>query len=231
MSISINHISKRFGSLRVYDDFSLDIPDGKITCILGPSGCGKTTLLHMMNGTLSPDSGSLNGLKERAIAFVFQEPRLLPWKTVRGNLEFILGKQVPVIEIKTLIDHTLDLVGLQEFQDHYPAQLSGGMKQRLALARAFAFPAEIILMDEPFRGLDPALKQLLMETFRKLWNEKKPTVVFVTHDLDDAFNLGGEILVLGHSPVQLLKKFVLPESENERFVYRNEILSLMGMVE
>jgi NitT/TauT family transport system ATP-binding protein len=229
MSLKLEHISKHFGSLEVFSDFSLELPEGRITCILGPSGCGKTTLLHLLSGQLQPDTGNISGVDSKHIAYVFQEPRLLPWKTVRGNLEFILSAQKDAGRMNEIVDHTLDVVGLRDFQFHYPAELSGGMKQRVALARAFAYPAELVLMDEPFRGLDIRMKQTLVETFRILWQEKKRTVLFVTHDLDEAIDLGEELILFSQAPVKIIKSFVIDKSGKNLDTVKKEIAGLMGM--
>jgi NitT/TauT family transport system ATP-binding protein len=229
MNLRLEHISKRFGTLEVFRDFSLELTEGRITCILGPSGCGKTSLLHLLSGHLQPDSGNISGVDSRHIAFVFQEPRLLPWKTVRGNLEFILSSQEETGRMNEIVDHTLDVVGLHEFQFHYPAELSGGMKQRVALARAFAYPADLVLMDEPFRGLDIRMKHTLVETFRLLWQEKKRTVLFVTHDLDEAFDLGEELILFSQAPVQIVKRIVDLKETNGEQALRGEIAGLIGL--
>jgi NitT/TauT family transport system ATP-binding protein len=229
MNLKLEHISKRFGSLEVFRDFSLELPEGKITCILGPSGCGKTTLLHLLSGHHQPDAGKISGVDSRHLAYVFQEPRLLPWKTVRGNLEFILSDQEEAGSMSEIVDHTLDVVGLRDFQFHYPAELSGGMKQRVALARAFAYPADLVLMDEPFRGLDMKMKHTLVETFRLLWQEKKRTVIFVTHDLDEAFDLGEELILFSQAPVELVKRISSLSGVKEELALRGEIAGLMGL--
>jgi NitT/TauT family transport system ATP-binding protein len=205
MSLGLRNIHKSFNGRLVFSDFSLSIPENKIICILGPSGCGKTTLLNLLGGTILPDHGEVIGARDKTIAYVFQEPRLLPWKTVKKNLEFVLKDRFGKEAMDALVNHHLNLVGLHEFSHFLPSQLSGGMKQRASLARAFAYPSDIILMDEPFRALDVNLRLSLIEAFRNLWIEDKRTVVFVTHDLDEACSLGEEIVVLTESPVSVLK--------------------------
>lgn len=207
MNPGLKNVNKTFGRQQVFHQFSISFNPGKISCLLGSSGCGKTTLLNLLSGALKCDAGVVEGMNGKRVAYVFQEPRLLPWRTVSGNLEFVLPSGWTADQKDATIRHQLERVNLENFSDFYPGKLSGGMKQRVSLARAFAFPSDIILMDEPFRGLDPILKKGLMEMALDLWNEEKRTVIFVTHDLDEAKFLGEEIFILGQSPVKIVKHF------------------------
>ena len=204
MSLEVINISKRYQDLLLFEDFSAGFEEGKITCILGPSGCGKTTLLNMIGGIVKPDKGSLNGFDDKRISYIFQDPRLLPWKTVQGNIGFVLGNEIPAVERQKIVDHFIQLVGLKGFENFFPAKLSGGMRQRVSIARAFAYPSEIILMDEPLKGLDIKLKLNLIRTFTRIWENDKRTVIFVTHDVDEALLLGDEIIVFSPAPVRIL---------------------------
>jgi NitT/TauT family transport system ATP-binding protein len=233
MSVVLNNISKAFHSLNLYQDFSLEIPENKISCILGPSGCGKTTLLNMIGGISSPDSGTIKMSKTHIFSYIFQDPRLLPWKTVRGNIQFVL-QNTHLEEKEDYIHRNLRMVGLENFMDFYPNQLSGGMKQRVSIARAFIYPSTIILMDEPLKTLDPKLKWGLMKTFLKVWQRDKRTVVFVTHDVDEALILGEEIFVFSQPPVRIKEKFInelLPEEKqmdnNRFFQMKKQILDIL----
>lgn len=203
----LNNIYKSYGSLKVFDDFSIQFNTNQINCILGPSGCGKTTLLNIIAGLIIPDSGRIEGINRDRISYVFQEPRLLPWKTIRENIEFALREKIPKETLHELIKKYIKLVELDGFEDYYPAQLSGGMKQRVSLARAFSFPSDIILMDEPFKGLDYKLKQSLQISFLDLWESDRRTVIYVTHDIDEAIELGQEIFIFSKQPVRILKTF------------------------
>lgn len=201
MSLEIRGLYKKYDEVSLYSDFCIDIPEGTITCILGPSGCGKTTLLNIIGNIIKPDRGTLAGFENKVLSYIFQDPRLLPWKTVRGNIEFALSKDLPLEERKELTERFIRLVELEGFVDYYPSKLSGGMRQRVSIARAFAYPSDIILMDEPLKGLDIKLKLNLIQTFSRIWEADKRTVIFVTHDVDESLLLGNEIVVLTNAPV------------------------------
>jgi NitT/TauT family transport system ATP-binding protein len=220
--LSLENMNKSFGDLIVFDSFNISFSQGKINCILGPSGCGKTTLLNIISGTTLPDNFPSNDFRGRKISYVFQEPRLLPWRTALENLVFALKDTLPKQQLYPHALEYLKLVELEKFQDYYPSKLSGGMKQRLSLARAFSFPSEIILMDEPFKALDLKLKSNLMRRFRNLWEKDRRTVIYVTHDVDEAIQLGSSIQVLEGPPVNIIRKYRM-EEENKEDV-RKEIL-------
>jgi NitT/TauT family transport system ATP-binding protein len=204
MSIQLKGIYKSFGGISLYCDFNIGFDDSTITCILGPSGCGKTTLLNIIGGTTQPDRGVLVGLNGKVTSYIFQDTRLLPWKTVRGNIEFVLDQKLPREERDKIVSQVIKLVDLDDFAHFYPAKLSGGMRQRVSIARAFAYPSDIILMDEPLKGLDIKLKIGLIGAFAHLWQTDRRTVVSVTHDVDEALLLGNEIVVLSQPPVRVL---------------------------
>ncbi|MCD6397465.1 MAG: ABC transporter ATP-binding protein [Spirochaetaceae bacterium] len=151
--ISLKNISFSYPNQNIFIDFNINIPASKVSVLLGPSGCGKTTLLNIIHGIITPQRGEITKEHNNTISYIFQEPRLLPWKTVCQNIELILKNYYEHIKRKEITNHYLELIGLSEFAKFYPAELSGGMRQRVAIARAFAYPAEIILMDEPFQLL------------------------------------------------------------------------------
>lgn len=190
MSLKVEHLYKKLGELEVFSDFSICFEEGKITCILGPSGCGKTTLLNILGGITSPDSGALSGFDGKRFSYIFQDARLLPWKTVRGNIEFVADRGLSASQRSAKVDGLLDRVELSKFADYYPWQLSGGMKQRVSIARSFAIPSDIILMDEPLNGLDAALKRTMIAWFKQIWDSDPRTVIYVTHDEEEAELLG-----------------------------------------
>lgn len=204
MSPGIRNLFKRYGDLEIFRDFSITFPEGTITCILGPSGCGKTTLLNITGGIIAPDKGIMEGFEGKTFSYIFQDPRLLPWKNVKGNIEFVLDRSMDPAEREKITDRFIRLVELEDFAEYYPSELSGGMRQRVSIARAFAYPSDIILMDEPLKGLDLKLKLNLIQIFSHLWQEEKRTVVFVTHDVDEALLLGNEIIVLSRAPAEIV---------------------------
>jgi len=208
-AIRIKDLQKSFGALVAIDRVSVDIEPGEFFVIVGPSGCGKTTLLRMLNGLIAPDAGEItvDGAPPHPgpdMGFVFQSFRLLPWRTIRGNVAFtgeVNGVDAPVLRERT--DRYLDLVGLRRFADAYPNELSGGMKQRAALARALVGDPHYLLMDEPFASLDAQTREFMQLELMKIWYERRNTVVFVTHSVDEAILLSDRIVLLRPRPGQV----------------------------
>lgn len=186
-------VSKSYPQKTVYENFTLEITEGEILCVLGESGCGKTTLLRMLAG-LADYEGEISPTPQ-TVGYVFQEPRLLPNLTVAENLLYAGGRYEDIDEI-------LQKTELTDFKDERPKALSGGERQRVAIARAFLSGAPLLLLDEPFSSLDTARKLRLQKSFVSLWKEKKPTVVFVTHDLEEACALAHRILLLRNGKIQ-----------------------------
>ncbi len=216
--IRLKEIRKSFGDLTLFEGLNLEIPSGEVSVLLGPSGCGKTTLLNMLSGLQVPDSGSIEGVGERRISYLFQEPRLIPWLTIRQNLEFVLegvSNETDGGSYRETAENALKRVGMADFVDSYPRELSGGMRQRAVIARAFTYPGEILLMDEPLQALDLARKLDLVDWFLSLWSEKAPTTLFVTHDIQEALVLGDSITVVSSPPgkIQLQLENPLPRGE------------------
>lgn len=207
---------KGYHALKVYDKFSLDMPEKQVTCLMGPSGCGKTTFLNLVSGLIEPDNGDLRGFAGKTVSYLFQEPRLLPWKTVWQNIDFVIQNVYPKKQRTELISRYLKMVGLDEFRNYWPERLSGGMKQRVSIARAFVFPSDLLLMDEPFKGLDLQLKISLLDSFSSLWQQDLRTVIFVTHDLDEALYLGDRIYVLSGLPAKVNKSLQVTVPREER---------------
>ena len=203
MKLSLKNINKVYNNQNIYQNFDIEIDRGVITCILGPSGCGKTTLLNIIGGIIQPDSGTMDGFDGIRFSYIFQEPRLLPWKTVRGNIEFVLDDEMSKTERRQRATELIKKVELEKFADYYPSQLSGGMRQRVSIARAFACPSDIILMDEPLAGLDINLKNNMLEWFSQIWQADRRTVIFVTHDVDEAIAIGQDIFVSVRHPCKL----------------------------
>ncbi len=192
----------------VLDAIDLGIEAGEFLCILGPSGCGKSTLLRILAGLLVPDSGRVTlagqlvqGPDPRRI-FVFQERGIFPWLTVTGNVEFGLGK-LPRAEREQRASQYIRLVGLNGFEKSYPAELSGGMKQRLEVARALAVHPDMLLLDEPFSALDSITRLTMRQELLRIWQTERKTIVLVTHDIDEAVQLADRIVLLTPRPASV----------------------------
>lgn len=189
----LKNIKKIYGDKVIFDNFDIEFEQGKITAMLGRSGCGKTTLLNVICGSVE-----YTGEVERPdrISYIFQSQRLVPNLTVYKNLEYVLSYIRDKNEKNKRIDEVLKMVEMYEDKDKYPSELSGGMAQRASLARAFVYDAPLMLMDEPFKGLDVSLKKRIIDVFKRLYERDKRTVVFVTHDIDEALFLADRIIVL-----------------------------------
>ncbi len=219
-NIIFDGVSKQYGEISVYRDFSLEIGAGKITCLLGPSGCGKTTLLNMLAG-LVPYDGKIENIPAR-VSYIFQEERLLPNLTVKQNITFALGKGAD----ERRIADVLAKVELSDREDAWPSELSGGQAQRVSIARAFAYPSELILMDEPFSSLDTALKIRLIDVFCNLWREERRTAVFVTHDAEEAYMLAHRAVVMkeGRIVADISEDSIVPRKYGESSAFKQNIL-------
>jgi len=193
------------GRVLVLDEIDLVVEEGAFVSLLGPSGCGKTTLMNVVAGLVEPNAGTMRrggrdvSPEDLSLGYIFQEPRLLDWKTVAGNLEFALeARDVPESEWDERIERYLTMVGLADEGDNYPSRLSGGMKQRVAIARALATEPEILLMDEPFSSLDEITARDLREELLDIWQRERKTVLFVTHDINEAAFLSDYIYMMSH---------------------------------
>lgn len=224
--LQVRGLNKAWKEKLIYNDFSIDFPVGQITSILGPSGCGKTTLLNILGGNLVPEKCLKNDFSNKSTSVIFQDSRLLPWLTASENIEFVLNDRVSEAKSRELSAKYLELTGLTEFKDYFPSKLSGGMKQRVAMARAFAFPSEIILMDEPFRALDVKTKDNMMLEFFRVWEKDKRTVVFVTHDINEALSLGSLIYVFSQPVVSVAGTLINDEKADKNELNR-KILELL----
>lgn len=222
----VKDISLNFGELAVLKNINFQVADDEIVAIIGPSGCGKSSLLNIIAGLQKQDQGFVAGA-DHAIAFIFQDDRLLPWRTVWQNISLVNDEE-DVEAIKTLISD----VGLAGFEDYKPEQLSGGMKKRCGIARAFYYQSELLLMDEPFQGLDFCLRQEMLKMLLRVWNHHKQGVLFVTHEIDEALTVANRILVLSGRPSGIVKEFTLRTASVERSIadhqeIRQEILSIV----
>jgi NitT/TauT family transport system ATP-binding protein len=219
--IGLENVTQTFvtpsGKITVLSDISLEVKRGSMLCIVGPSGCGKTTLLNLISGFLTPTSGTvkINGRPimgpgpDRAV--VFQRDSVFPWLTVRQNLEYGPKVQgIPRRQWAQRIDEYLEKVGLKDFANHYPKQLSGGMRKRVDIARAYANKPDILLMDEPFGSLDVMTKELMQKDLIELSYKEKKSLIFITHDIEEAVFLGDEVLVMTKRPPNIKRRIEVP---------------------
>ena len=221
----------------------LDIKEGDFVSVVGPSGCGKSTFLHIVGGFIDKTSGKVlvRGKEVDKPApdrgMMFQESTLFPWRKVFGNVAWGLEIQkLPKKEIQERVEHLLKLVGLWDFKDHLPSELSGGMKQRVSLAKVLAFNPEVLLMDEPFGALDSQTREIMQVELLRIWSESKKSVIFVTHDIEEAVYLSDYVIVLTKRPsnVKEIIKVELPRPRDvsirksyEFINYRNYIWDLL----
>lgn len=243
MNLSFKQVEKRFGDLQVVEGFDSEIAPGELVALVGPSGCGKSTLLHLAAGLEKPSAGQVLADGRRiqkpdpSRMLMFQENALYPWLTLQQNVSMALELQkVPRAQARAQAAAWLDKVRLKGFEDYYPHQVSGGMRQRCALARAFITHPEVLLLDEPFGALDALTRMTLQDALRTLIRETRPTVLLVTHDVDEALFLADRILVFSARPSRLLKEFHVSDSEKTHDLtqladVRREILSLLGIVD
>ncbi len=202
--------SHRYGDLKVHDQVKFDVYENEFLCVCGQSGCGKTTLLDILSGLQKPTEGEvlIDGKpvdpKKQNISFVFQEPSNLPWLTLWENVATGLRiKKYPADQIRSIVDDIIGVVGLRGYEKYYPHQISGGMKQRVAIARAFATDADVILMDEPFVSLDQHTREKMQQEILNIWEHRKRTVIFVTHNLEEAVFLGDRVVILSNKPASV----------------------------
>jgi len=197
----LRHVSHSYGRLRVLEDISLEVKHGEFVAIVGPSGCGKTTLLNLLSGFDQPTSGTIERKGESRM--VHQKDGLFPWLTVTENISLGLRRIQDEDRRKKQVEDLLGLIRLETFEDSYPHQLSGGMRQRVELARALAGASDILLLDEPFSALDYLTRIHLRQEVARILHERPRTVVLVTHDIEEAAQLADRVIVLGDRPAQI----------------------------
>ena len=194
MNIKLKNIHKSYGSKVIFDNYNMELEENKITALMGPSGSGKTTLANILAG-LTPYKGEVTGVTK--VSYIFQESRLLPNLTVQDNLDYVLKREIKNgEERKKIIEDILTKVKLIECKDYYPDELSGGMAQRVSIARAFIYPSSLLIMDEPFKELDEKLKEQVINEFIELHKSSPRTVLFITHDKTEATRLASKIINL-----------------------------------
>lgn len=202
--IRLRGVGKSFGALRVLDALDAEFPASSVTAVIGPSGCGKTTLLHILAGLLQADAGTVDLPAGITRSYAFQEPRLLSWMSAEANIRYATEAACGREESCRRTAWYLEKAGLAGFAKVRPPALSGGMRQRLSLARAFAFPSELLLLDEAFSSVDLAIKIGLMDLFRDLWESERRTTVLVTHDIQEAVYLADRVLVMRALPSRII---------------------------
>jgi NitT/TauT family transport system ATP-binding protein len=224
MKLEIDRLTKRYYVERdrrqvlALSEVSLSVADGEFLAIVGPSGCGKTTLLNIVAGLLPYELGtvSIDGRRIRGAgvdrSVVFQHPSLLPWRTIAGNVRYgmELQKRFDRAAMRERTDHFIELVGLAGFERHYPSELSGGMQQRVNLARALASDPSVLLMDEPFAALDAQTREVMQAELLKIWTTAQKTVLFITHQIDEAVYLADRVAVLSARPGRVKGIFTIP---------------------
>lgn len=246
-ALSIRNLAVRFGARAILDAIDLDVREGEFLCIVGSSGSGKTTLLRVLAGLASLAEGKVlfegaeisGPSRDRAIIFQDYSKALLPWRTVHGNVALSLeARNVPAKEQDAIVDALLAKMGLSPSRNQFPGQLSGGMQQRVQIARCLAQNPKLLLMDEPFGALDAMTRQALQDEILQLAAEKQITTVFITHDLEEAIYLGDRVVVLGRSPATVVEsvRIELPRPRNQlttredgRFLaYRHRLFELLA---
>lgn len=214
--IEVKNLTKYFGDLHVLDDISFGIKKGEFVCVVGPTGCGKTTFLNLLTRIYMPTRGDLfidgesADCRKHNLAFVFQEPSAIPWLTAEKNLRFGLElKKLPRKVIDERVEQMIGLLGIQQFRDSYPHQLSVSCEQRIIIGRAFAMYPDLLLLDEPYGQMDIRLRFYLEDEVIRLWKELGSTVVFITHNIEEAVYLAERILILSNKPTTIKEEVVV----------------------
>ncbi|MEY8392123.1 ABC transporter ATP-binding protein [Lachnospiraceae bacterium] len=208
--VSAQHLTKKFGELLVLNDVSFDIKKGEFVCLVGPTGCGKTTFLNLLVKLTEPTSGRvlIDGVpadpRRHNMSFVFQEPSTFPWLTVEDNIKFNLQiKKMDKQEIQKRTEHILEMIGLTEQRNAYPGQLSVSAEQRIVIGRSFAMYPDLLLMDEPYGQMDIKLRYYLEDAVLKLWRETESTIIFITHNIEEAVYLSQRCLIMTPKPTTI----------------------------
>lgn len=236
IKVEAKNLTKRFGDLLVLDNINFGIKENEFVCVVGPTGCGKTTFLNCLTKIHEPSEGDLYidgesaDPKKHNLSFVFQEPSTIPWLTVEQNIAYGLKiKKMPKDVIDERVNKILDLMGLQEFRTSYPSELSVSAEQRIIIGRSFAMEPDLLLMDEPYGQMDIKVRFYLEDEVIRLWKELGSTVVFITHNIEEAVYLAEKVIILSNKPANIKEEVVidLPHPRNiadPKFIeYRNYI--------
>jgi sulfonate transport system ATP-binding protein len=236
VKVAVKNLTKRFGDLLVLDDLTFNIHKNEFVCVVGPTGCGKTTFLNCLTRIYEPSEGDLfiDGAsanpQKHNISFVFQEPSSFPWLTVEENLAYGLKiKRLPKDEIEGRVNQILDLLGLQKFRKSYPGEMSVSFEQRIIIGRSFAMQPDLLLMDEPYGQMDVKVRFYLEDEVVRLWKELGSTIIFITHNIEEAVYLAERIIILTNKPAHIKEELVIdlprPRSitDSSFIQYRNYI--------
>ena len=236
IKVEVKNLTKRFGDLLVLDNMSFNIRKGEFVCVVGPTGCGKSTFLNCLTRIHMPSEGDLfiDGVpadpRKHNISFVFQEPSALPWMTVEENIAYGLKiKKLPKNEIDERVNQILDLMGLQEFRKSYPGELSVSAEQRIIIGRSFAMRPDLLLMDEPYGQMDVKMRFYLEDEVIRLWKELGSTVIFITHNIEEAVYLAEKVMILTNKPAKIKEEVIIDlprprDIPSPKFIeYRNYI--------
>lgn len=238
--VQVRNLTKEFGDLLVLDDISFQVEAGQFLCIVGPTGCGKTTFLNSLTGLYDITAGEMLidqepiNLHKHNVAYIFQEYSTMPWLNIEENIAYGLNiKGLSEEEKRERVEEVIEMVGLEKFRSYYPKQMSASMLQRVVIARAFATRPELLLMDEPYGQLDLMLKYKLEDELLKLWKRTQTTVIFITHNIEEAVYLSDRIMVLSNKPTKIKtvieNKLPRPRkvTDKEFIQLRNEVTELI----
>ncbi|MGM0411383.1 MAG: ABC transporter ATP-binding protein [Bacillota bacterium] len=226
-AIEFKNITKSYDNLPVIKNTSFEVNEGEITCLLGPSGSGKTTLFKLAAAIINPDQGKISYKEGLRKSYVFQSPRLLPWKTVEENIIFAQENYLNEDKAKKIREELLELNGLGDFKSAYPSQLSGGMKQRVEIIRALAIWPDLLLLDEPFKSVDTQLKLNLRKMLLRFYEKMNLSVLLITHDPEEAVLLADKIYILGDEGANIKKEFTIDKTQQRRKLSDKEIYNIV----
>ena len=234
--VEVIHLCKSFGDLKVLDDCNFHVKDGEFLCVVGPTGCGKTTFLNLLSDLIEPTSGEVLIKGEKAspkkhnLAFIFQEPSAFPWLTVEKNIQYGLkAKQKDKKLIKEKTDRVIGIMGLQKYRNKFPGELSTSAEQKIVIGRAFAMEPDLLLMDEPYGQMDINTRFYLEDEVIRIWKEMKTTVIFITHNIEEAVYLAERVLILTNKPAHI-KDEVIVNLPHPRDVNSPEFIEIRNKI-
>jgi NitT/TauT family transport system ATP-binding protein len=227
--IELRRINKSYGSLKVLEDVSLSLLEGEIISLIGPSGCGKTTVLNIIAGIISPDNGRVRVAKGKRIGYVFQEPRLIPWKSVEENILFVQDNySLAEKSAREIREKLIEEAEMKDFAHSFPSELSGGMKQRVSLLRALSIIPHILLLDEPFKSMDSKTVSVMEKIILQIRKKEHPGILLVTHNYQEALRLSNRIYVLSQRPARIVEERPMPALESTNsFLFKSSDVKIL----